>query len=270
MIFTNFKLCSFLVGIAISFILTIIIRFIHEKVVFEYQKVNIWKKIAIDIKKIFLPLVSIDYLMAAIEKSKCKEDKNKQFTTESDKKNLSRYIKSANTLNLIVSCILVIFVIVVFVINNEILINMILGVISHRILSRTMEINISFVKDICDSHKSSDLNKNQRILLAIKSLIEEAVLFAGLYCFMFEMPTDWLQAIIGGLYSFTLGVFSPAKIADKAVFCLVSIWQKVCSGILVTLCIAAYLGAKDKEDNNLKKANIEQTNDKTIDNNSAE
>lgn len=167
---------------------------------------------------------------------------------DSAKQNLTNYIEKSNTCNLVFSIVVAILGYVSVYIKCDWFLCIMFGFIGYRILSRTLEINISFVKDICDNSdkKSSNLKPNDRVRLAIKSLIEEAILFAAMYCFLLAPEACYIQSLIGGLHSFTLDPFSSIHAVYACFFELVAVWQKVCSGILVTLCIAQYFSIKSK------------------------
>ena len=108
-----------------------------------------------------------------------------------------------------------------------------------------MEINIAFIKDIISNDNTTNLNKYERIVLAFSSLIEEVILFMGIYYFVFSCGI--CDAIIYGLHSLILHMVSICK---SGFLCkVVSIYQVFCSIILITISFASYIGNnKDKKE----------------------
>ena len=144
---------------------------------------------------------------------KCAKKQIKNANSNASKdavKNLTDYIEKANCWNLFSSIVVAILGYVSVCIKCDWFLCIMFGLICYRILSRTLEINISFVKDICENsaEKSSSLNSNDRVRPAIKSLIEEAVLFAAMYCFLLKPEVCFIQSLTGGLHSFILDTFS--------------------------------------------------------------
>mgnify|MGYP002522632723 CR=1 FL=1 len=251
---TDFIWWSFLIGIASMVALTFLLRLMMSRFVKWFSESGF--PVVEWLKSIALLFISLDYVLAAYEKKKIEKEASSEGTS-TEKKNeepkpdteteikckKGNYIRTANTGNLIASFVLAVSAVLVRIFGNGVWCNILLGVLAYRILSRTMEINISFVKDIATEGHTSDLKAGDRISLAVRSLIEEATLFAGMYCFLFA-EGSLLQAIVSGLYSFTTDAVSNA---DGWV-ALTSVYQKTCTSILVVLCIASYIsGRKDEE-----------------------
>ena len=255
----------FIIGIVVMIALTKIFRVVLYNVI----KKDSNKKSKFNLFRFFLCFVSIDYHLAYVAKQSL-INVDKEDTTGNDSDNtqdlIKKYIESANIWNLynsiflsFVACLLVTYVKCVAVTY------LFVGMLTCRIVSRTMEINVSFVKDICDRKKKSGLSKYGRIALAVKSLIEEAVMFFGIYAFLITDACVFFPALIGGLHSFTIDVFEWANVTNGTMFQLVAVWQKCCSAILVTLCIAAYLGGENNksEKENEDSKNLNDCNDLT-------
>lgn len=178
---------------------------------------------------------------------------NDSATSAIDTPDMARgkLIVFCNWFNLFLSLVLVVVAFIAVCVKCDVFMYVMFGVISYRILSRTIEINVSFVKDICTraANKKSNLDKYDRIRLAIKSLIEEALLFAAMYAFLTKGDCNILQCLIGGLHSFTIDVYAAENVQvwSSDWLKLVAVWQKFCSGILVTLCIAQYFAGEDKK-----------------------
>ncbi|MFI3165929.1 MAG: hypothetical protein R3Y45_06645 [Bacillota bacterium] len=110
-----------------------------------------------------------------------------------------------------------------------------------RIISRTAEINVAFFKDVTSTEdKNSNINNGERIVLAVKSLIEEAALFSGVYLLIGE---DVVDSIVMGAHS--LIVYLAAYNIDVSEVCdwfkLVPVYQLFCSLILVTFSLVSYI-----------------------------
>ena len=201
---------------------------------------------------VLFAFVSPDYVAAYLSKVKldryCEGQKNnyaddKQY--DNFKKDLkAKYISRANTVNLVIGVMIMIVAACVAMFCDGWAYNIFYGLVAYRLLSRTLEINISFIRDIADDKKKSSLEPSQRVSLAIRSLVEEAAMFAAVYCFMLPMTSDcWLDAFTGGLFSFVKDVFSE----DSGILRFTSVYQKVCSVTLVALCIAVYLDCHKNE-----------------------
>ena len=249
-------------GVVICAVLTIFIRWFLGKIS-KKEKIDNNKSSLVRfvnaVERSILAVCSLDYHLAEVQKRSLKkevkmleESCNEQKTELSEAKTrLTNYIESANTLNLFFSFVLAIvaFIAVDTSPNGFTYITYIMfGVVSYRILSRTVEISVSFVMDICDKAKNSSLTNGERIILAIKSLLEEAILFAAMYVFLINGDCNFLKSLIGGLHSFTIDTY---KVASELLRCndlfdLVATWQKICSGVLVTLCIVQYFASNDK------------------------
>lgn len=238
----NLDIWYFCSGIIIAVLLTIIGR------IGLFHLINKGKvgssKLTHNIVKVFLDFISIDYHLAEVAKLRLKKSEEPNTVTEKDK--LEQYIVSANTYNLVLTLILSIPCYLSTVFHCNPFFYLMMGLMSYRLISRTMEINIAFIKDICSKHKSTDLTKYQRAALAIKSLLEEVLLFFSMYCFLLKPAAEFIPPLIGGLHSFTLDIFTNENVVNINLFSLVAVWQKVCSAILVTLCIASYLSSEEK------------------------
>ena len=106
-----------------------------------------------------------------------------------------------------------------------------------------MEINIAFFTDVCSElRKSSALKKNERIALAFISLIEEAILFTGVYMIIGDCNT-W-ETVLRGCHSLIMN--QPDFGCHATIFLeYVGWYQLLCSLILITLAFASYIGNKE-------------------------
>lgn len=79
-------------------------------------------------------------------------------------------------------------------------------IISYRFISRTLEVNISFIRDVVEQNKNrSKLSCDERIQLAFKSLFEEVILFASVYCLILNsQELCVVRSLYGGLQSFIM------------------------------------------------------------------
>ena len=236
----------YLIGVAIILCVTITARCCLCKC-FNFNRERI-KKILKWFLKIILFIISLDFHLARVCKEKIKTkyagDENEQIR----KDKLKEYIINANSLNLVISFFigLVVFILKSLTDANCLCI-ILLVVMSYRFVSRTIEINVSFLLDVFDKNNNSGTNKWQRIQLAFLSLIEEAILFAGIYLFFYD--GEICKSILSGLHSFIL-----APVSDKGCCCqescglfsFVTIYQVICSIILITISFATYISG-DKE-----------------------
>lgn len=146
------------------------------------------------------------------------------------------FIEAKNEINLGFSLVLVILM---FVMSCPLIDYLVL----IRFISRTIEINVSFILDIVEKKKSSSLNKYERILLAFGSLLEEAALFSGIYLIL---DLDKCHAILAGLYSFILNRYECEEC--NVLFQYLSVYQVFSSLVLITLSFASYISYKDTND----------------------
>lgn len=249
-------------GLVVGMVLTIVIRLFlgrgtkKEKTDDESSWIVRFAK---RIGNFVLAVCSLDYHLAKIQKMPLKKEIERiEKSDDAQKEELSlakgklaNYIESANILNLISTLGLAIVAFIALAVKCDVFTYITFGVLCYRTLSRTIEVDVSFVKDICTrvANKKSNLDKYDRIKLAIKSLIEEALLFAAMYAFLIKGDCNILQCLIGGLHSFTIDVYAAESVQvwSGEWFKFVAVWQKVCSGILITLCIAQYFAGDDKK-----------------------
>lgn len=211
----------------------------------------------------FLGLFSIDYFVARLCKRRIREQYDRD--TNYCKTQVEYYIRIWNFWNCVISFFFAVGLIVLSCFSEKLsqqLIFVAFGIMLYRTYSRTMEINISFIKDVLDRDKRSSLNRNKRIKLALVSLLEEVFLFIGLYAFL---ANNYLDSIFGGLHSLILNkfAFDPTIICPaiteknsnfyefisgaKIWFSFISIYQVFCAIILLSLSIANYISAPDVE-----------------------
>ena len=252
------------IGVAIMVVITIIVRIALCKSASENQ--CCCKRVIKNILKIFIYFLSLDYHLASVCKNKHQNDTQKGSTHKSVEQNYRKnYIQCANHINLIITFI---FVAISFVLKNVLmdcgwLCEILIGFIAYRFASRTVEINVSFLLDVFDKNNNSGTNKWQRIKLAFLSLIEEAVLFAGIYLFFYD--GEICKSILSGLHSFIL-----SPVSDKCCCCqescglfsFVTIYQVICSIILITISFATYISGDKKKEN--VKSDEEQTDEQEM------
>lgn len=230
-----------LIGIIITFLLTISIRIVIAK---NPNPKRLLKTIKSTVD-IILWALSPDYKIAKIQKNKLcsSQEKNAENNNNSDRIQNTRadYIKIANANNLIFTLIITFITCTIFMLfKNDWIYNISIGLIGYRLCSRTIEINISFIKDILSKEKKSSLKRIERIKLAFTSLIEEAILFAGIYTVMMK---NICVAILGALHSFVL---SPVSFCQSNAFGnFLALYQVICTIILLTISFASYISSSD-------------------------
>ncbi len=118
------------------------------------------------IMSLFIYILSIDYKLTDIQKNTNDFKDNKEYRKS--------IINVNNITNLLITIIVLILYLFVFLNNYNIYL---IILFAYRFLSRSIEIIISFFKDICENKKKSSLENKDRILLAITSLIEISILY---------------------------------------------------------------------------------------------
>lgn len=231
----------YILGIILAILVIVITRFVFcGKIKLKFHPMikrllGIFRTIVCSVTWIFSP----DYRIAKIQKTKtnfCRNETQNEVSDEQLKQLRAAYIKKANTVNLLASLIVVFISSTLFLTIEELWIfNVLIVLVGYRLCSRTLEINISFVKDVFDEEKLSSLKKVERIKLAFTSLIEEAILFFGIYLLMFN---DVWKAILGGLHSFAL---SPIECTPDNYCPFIALYQVICTIILLTISFASYI-----------------------------
>ncbi|MGN1076246.1 MAG: hypothetical protein ACI4QP_04715 [Candidatus Enteromonas sp.] len=108
-----------------------------------------------------------------------------------------------------------------------------------RFISRSMEIMISFVKDIIDKKKLSGLNAFDRIGLAFNSMFE---VFLLSFCIFFcQTNGDFLAALLNSL-SLVNGSWTPGEIISG--FDVIKVFESLTCFSLVGLVIGSYISGK--------------------------
>lgn len=178
---------------------------------------------------------SFDYACAKINK-----DKIPKYAR-------SFYIIKANHVNLFVSLVLVggCWLLIGFVKNDTCWFILSFFILA-RMISRTMEINISFFKDIFGNEKNSTLTNSARIKLAVFSLCEEAALFSFVYYAFGNGGGSVFDSILLGMGSFIMS--NGGDFEGNPFLKGVAIYQGLSAVILVTLSIANYLSLSKPTD----------------------
>lgn len=189
-------------------------------------------------KALLQSFFSLDYVLSYRQKSDDKEERTK-------------YIKSQNCRNLILS---IIYSIVVFLLwyflDCKHIYPFLLGIVLFRLWSRANEITYSFVKDVVSKEgKKSKLDKHDRIRLAIKSLIEEAILFTCVHACLLKECANLEGLAYGVMYG--VKSFLPSVIIGiqegAIVTGILSAYQAFSSVALITLAIASYISEAKAE-----------------------
>ena len=198
--------------------------------------------------------ISPDYQLSKRYKKKLKGTTDSGDKHQLEETELANYICRNNTWNLIISAVLIIIVLsLAYLTSHYWLWAFLSGVLGYRILSRTVEINLAFFKDVCEENENkSNLSAQKRIRLAIKSLIEEALLFSGFYSLMSdEFSWNYLaEAVLNGARSFIPSL--PDAEASNKLMAFMETYQAICSLILITLSIASYISRQGANNFNKK------------------
>ncbi len=115
-----------------------------------------------------------------------------------------KIIQAFNLENLVLSFLFVFFF--WFLVEGSVCSELLLAILGYRVVSRTVEIVVSFVMDVCSREHSSTLNDHERIALAFLSILEVVILAFGVgIC---SGQDDFSQAAIKALL--LIGSISPA------------------------------------------------------------
>ena len=190
------------------------------------------------LKALLLSFFSLDYVISKNQKSDDKEERKK-------------YIKCQNCRNLILSVICSITIVLLwYLLDCKQIYPFLLGIILFRLWSRANEITSSFVIDVVSKEeKKSNLKKQDRISLAIKSLLEEAILFACVHaCLLKEcLNSEGIAyGIMYGVKSFLPSVIIGMQ-EGAIVTGILSAYQAFSSVALITLAIASYISEAKAE-----------------------
>ena len=195
-------------------------------------------------KALLQSFFSLDYVISKNQKSDDKEERTK-------------YIKCQNWKNLILSFICSITIVLLwYLLDCKHIYPFLLGIVLFRLWSRANEITYSFVKDVVSKEgKKSNLKKQDRISLAIKSLLEEAFLFACVHaCLLKECANSEgiAYGIMYGVKSFLPSVI--IGIQEGAIVTgILSAYQAFSSVALITLAIASYISEAKAENKRVQK-----------------
>ena len=242
-----------LLGVGIMLVLTVVIKLSINLCLYKRLKKpkDALKRFFRLVIEILLSILSIDYCITTMQKRRLKVKINRNKKKYHGKRCAEmqligtahrRYIKRNNHWNLIVSVLLV--AAGVFLCRVECLWIVIVGLLGYRTLSRTMEINISFLRDIMDKSNNSDLQSIDRIKLAMKSLLEETILFFSFYLVLnkcYDIKYFWSSIIAS-----TRSIIPTIPDAQGTFVFVVATYQAISAFILITLSIAMYISrAKD-------------------------
>lgn len=163
--------------------------------------------------------------------------KNFLFKTEKERERRAKIVKSFNVENILLSFFFGIILIFLFTFaKSSTLFETFLFFMGVRFVSRSMEIIISFLKDILDKKKTSSLRKPERIRLAFYSLFE--VVFASICIFYCQSGGDFLSALlnslssVNGTWTFDDGISG---------FGLIKVFESLTCFSLLGLVISTYL-----------------------------
>ncbi len=179
-------------------------------------------------------LISPDYCFAYL----CKIH---DYYDGGSKKSKSNLIKAFNISNIIISLVVgILLVCFNKYLPNFIVTKVILIFAGIRFVSRSIEIIISFVKDVIDKKKSSSLVRNERITLAFYSLLE--IIFFSICIFYCQVNCDFFRAVLSSL-TLINGSWSLGDKVDG--FDVIKIFESLTCFSLLGIVIASYLGIEE-------------------------
>lgn len=163
--------------------------------------------------------------------------KNFLFKTEKERERRAKIVKSFNVENILLSFFFGIILIFLFnFAKNSTLFETFLFFMGVRFISRSMEIIISFLKDILDKEKTSSLRKPERIRLTFYSLFE--VVFSSICIFYCQSGGDFLSALLNSLSSINGAWAFGDGISG---FGLIKVFESLTCFSLLGLVISTYL-----------------------------
>lgn len=166
--------------------------------------------------------------------------KNFLFGFKKEGRIRSELVKSFNIENIFVSVFFGIILILLFYFApNTLFLECFLFLTGVRFISRSMEIIISFIKDIIDKKKLSNLNMFERVRLAFYSIFEVFILsFCIFYC---QTGGDFLVALLNSLSLINGSWNSGEKISG---FDVIKVFESLTCFSLIGLVISSYISGK--------------------------
>ncbi len=166
--------------------------------------------------------------------------KNFLFGFKKEGRIRSELVKSFNIENIFVSVFFGIILIFLFYFApNTLFLECFLFLTGVRFISRSMEIIISFIKDIIDKKKLSNLNMFERVRLAFYSIFEVFILsFCIFYC---QTGGDFLVALLNSLSLINSSWNSGEKISG---FDVIKVFESLTCFSLIGLVIGSYISRK--------------------------
>ena len=247
-IFISFMLFAvndylFTLVIAIYLIFTMAEKYLMFNLMFKKYELkyvknrNSLKKESIKLKDCLLILVSPDYFFTKVMKN----DLNIYDGNKSKKGIRANYIECCNHFNVIVSFIFAIIFSLAYALKNEPLKIIISSLLIYRIISRCVEIIISFVKDVTSKDiKQSNLKSKNRIVLAFYSIFEICI-FA--FCtLLISAKCDFGD--IESLFE-SLGVVINATSSNYLISKVLLIIESITCTSLIGIVITTYISSVD-------------------------
>lgn len=166
--------------------------------------------------------------------------KNFLFGFKKEDRIRSKLIKSFNIQNIFLSGFFGMILMLLFhFAPNSLFLEWFLFLTGVRFISRSMEIMISFVKDIIDKKKLSDLNMFNRVELAFYSIFE---VFLLSFCIFFcQTGGDFLAALLNSL-SLINGSWTPGEMVSG--FDVIKVFESLTCFSLIGLVIGSYISGK--------------------------
>lgn len=246
---------------------------------------NIWKIIV----NIIINIFNLDYVASKCSKKLLKpKQEEREEQEEQDDTEHKMFILKKNKYNFIISCFSFIFTIILVGIfearfqanctNVNLILNPLCVFLFIRFVSRSLEIIIAFYKDISDDKNDSNLESNERFLLAVKSLAEIIVRSATIYLLIYTVNDESSGKLLGNtissvylsvLNSINFGSAYSAEIITgeicenrtqyELILRSVVVLQSVTSFVLIILSFAKYLSGEVKDKSKKPdKAHVEE------------
>lgn len=202
-------------------------------------------KLPKNIKEIVYFLLSPDYYSAASIKNNTLLKINKHY--------YGNFIEKSNLYNFIISLV---FSISMFSLIEYLQLHLVFLVLfwSIRVVSRSFEIIIAFVRDVIDNNqKSSDIKSAERIKLAIFSYFEIIIIYAGIYFLLSDHTQNhnidnlffYFINSIGVSTLTNVGYFCYNEFIEKSTLYFFKMLQLFTSISLLYFALAKYISSKE-------------------------
>lgn len=188
------------------------------------------------ILKLICMFLSLDFVVSDC----CKKKIKRKMNDEMGKEARARFIKRQNCWNFLLS--LSLFITLVIFMKKGWEFDFLKILILIRLVSRTMEVNLSFFTDVVSdpTKKESSLKREDRIKLALVSFLEEIILFFAFYSII---AGNVSHKVFKEAFSFLFNIDDLSYICPCGEILLrfALAYQKLCTFVIITLSLVTYV-----------------------------